>query len=365
MKQTYKKIQGLYTKYERFLIPGMLLLGFVADLVTFKALNIRTAFILLGVHATIVGGGIVFLHAYDEGKYRRNQKKPILHLLRIAVPLALQFSMGALLSAVMIFYLFSGAFAVSWPFFIIVIFLMLSNELYREYYLRPVVQLGVYYFIWFTLGALVLAFVFQSINPLVFISAGGIAMVGMFGLYRLLVWLVPAIIEEQRQIRNTVVSIFVVLLGLYFFNLIPPAPLSVRDAGVYHHIERIGGMYLAEEQERHIIHSLLPGHRINVVEGDPLYVFSAIYAPLDLSTEIIHEWQYFDPHTDRWVSKDALSYAIFGGRNDGYRGYTRKTSLNEGRWRVDIKTNRGQVIGRYRFRVQFVDTPVPTKSIMK
>jgi hypothetical protein len=45
---------------------------------------------------------------------------------------------------------------------------------------------------------------------------------------------------------------------------------------------------------------------------------------------------------------------VLGGRREGYRTYSRKTSFPddaEGRWSVDVVTASGQLIGRLRFRI--------------
>jgi len=58
-------------------------------------------------------------------------------------------------------------------------------------------------------------------------------------------------------------------------------------------------------------------------------------------------------HGGRVVETVGLS-PVQGGRREGYRTYSRKTSFPEspeGRWSVDVMTASGQLIGRLRFRV--------------
>jgi hypothetical protein len=45
---------------------------------------------------------------------------------------------------------------------------------------------------------------------------------------------------------------------------------------------------------------------------------------------------------------------VQGGRRDGFRTFSRKTAFpadSIGRWRVDVTTEAGQLIGQLRFRV--------------
>ena len=142
----YHHIRALYLKYERLLLPGTLVLGVIVDWLTFTNIDIRTTFILLGVYLVIAGGIIIYLNIYDAGRIPTNA---FFRYLRLAAPLIIQFTFGALLSGSFIFYFFSGSVLVSWPLFVILVFLMVANDVFREYYLRPVVQLGVYFFILF------------------------------------------------------------------------------------------------------------------------------------------------------------------------------------------------------------------------
>ena len=118
----------------------------------------------------------------------------------------------------------------------------------------------------------------------------------------------------------------------------------------------------AMETDQNTVKTLLEENRIfnpfdvvKIVEGQPVFVFSSVFSPADLDTEIVHHWQYFDQRTNRWKSAGYIAFPIVGGRDDGFRGYTQKDNLFEGAWRVDVETKRGQLIGRETFRVEFVD----------
>jgi hypothetical protein len=85
------------------------------------------------------------------------------------------------------------------------------------------------------------------------------------------------------------------------------------------------------------------------VAGDPVYVYTAIFAPNDLSTTIEYQWQQNE--SGKWVTTDTLSFPILGGREDGYEGYTVKSNVMPGYWRVNVITQYGQLIGRVAFSV--------------
>jgi hypothetical protein len=80
-----------------------------------------------------------------------------------------------------------------------------------------------------------------------------------------------------------------------------------------------------------------------------LVAYTAIYAPAGLRQSVSHVWR----HRGRVVETVSLA-PVLGGRREGYRTYSRKTSFPddaEGRWSVDVVTASGQLIGRLRFRI--------------
>lgn len=96
-----------------------------------------------------------------------------------------------------------------------------------------------------------------------------------------------------------------------------------------------------------------PGNRLRQLtnqqlHGNGLYAFTAINAPRGLKERIYHEWTHNGRRFDR------IPLDISGGREAGYRAWTHKRNFPEhaeGRWRVRVVTEAGQMIGMLRFRV--------------
>lgn len=350
----YDEIRAWFKRYERFLVPGMLVLGVVADFVTFRAIQIKTAFLVLGVYAILASITIVFINLYDHEPEK--ERSTLMRYTRLVMPLIFQFTLGALLSASLIFYWFSGALSVSWPVIGLIALLMVGNETFRHIYLRPVVQLGVFYFILFSFSSLVLPYIFHSIDPLWFYVSGGASFLIVVFFLRFLAVRIPEIDRKRGRIGFTLLGIFLGMNVLYVANLIPPIPLTLREAGVYHRIDRVGGNYRLLAEETTWLDRWMPGETVRVTTGDPLYVFVAVFAPTELNTTIVHVWERYDETARRWVQEDRLAYGISGGRAEGYRGYSRKVDIKAGKWRVDVQTLRGQTIGRVRFTVEQVET---------
>lgn len=347
----YDKVRAFYEEYERWLLPAALMIGVVVDFITFKSIAIGTAFVLLGVHAVIAGASIAYINFYGVGKV---PKKTVTRYLRLAAPLAMQFSFGALLSASFIFYWFSGAWSASWPLMILTAFLMVSNETLRDYYREPVVQVGVYYFVILSYCILTLPFWLNSISAWVFLLSGLTSLLVIYAYVRLISKYLKRFSVRRYTMRTTVLAIFASMNVFYFLNMIPPIPLSITDAGIYHLVERGEGGYVVEGEVDSWVDGLIPGETIHIVEGNKVFVYTAILAPGKLNTRIVHNWQYYNETEGKWEQRDKLSFGIAGGRADGYRGYSQKARMDEGKWRVDVETTRGQTLGRVKFDVEFV-----------
>lgn len=364
----YKKIKNLYLKYERVLMPGTLVFGFVVDAVTFRTIDINSSFIIMVMHVVLAGSAIFFINAYDAGKIRGfGWRMKYSRYIRLLAPFVLQLSFGALLSAAFIFYFFASSFAVSWPFLIVLIALAFSNEIFRSYYVRPVVQIGMYYFSLCTVLAVIFPYVFTTIASWPFFLAGICSLILVLGFIRLLSRFSNAFAEQAKFFVVLLLCIFAGLVIFYIKNIIPPIPLSVSYDGVYSNVVRVGGDYVMTNEKQTIFDRLASGQVIHLTTHQPVYVFTAVRAPGGLQERVIHHWQQYDTKTDAWISRDRLSFYITGGRVDGYRGYSYKTSITPGLWRVDVETEKGRIFGRIDFRVEMVNSreSIETETIIK
>lgn len=345
----YKEIREWYERNERLLIPAALVLGVVADFATFTSISIVTSFILLGAYFVVAGAAIIFLNIPEAGDGQKAGN--LLRYLRIVAPLALQFTFGALLSGSFIFYIFSGTLFVSWPFIAAIVILMISNEVFRHYYLHPPVQMGVYFFILFTLVSILLPFALSTISAAVFIVSGAASLAVFIIFFALARRSAPKLKAHSAGVALAVAVVFIFVNGLYFLNIIPPIPLAIRGAELAHDIKRVNGNYELLAEEEPFLSRLMPGKVFHKKEGERVYVFTSIFAPKGLETRIVHRWQYYDEAQKQWVIRDKLSFEISGGTKTGYRGYSFKSQVTPGRWRVNVETERGQALGRINFSV--------------
>ena len=162
-----------------------------------------------------------------------------------------------------------------------------------------------------------------------------------------------------------ILSIFGVVNFLYFTNLIPPLPLSLKDAGVYYSIQKNqDGNYAVIYEKTSWKKYFEPYPNFKKTPNSPVYAYSAIFSPQDLNLTIVHEWQHYDESQNKWVTESVINLPVIGGRDGGFRTYSMRSDLADGKWRVNIKTEFGQTIGRLQFNAISTSTePVFSSEI--
>ena len=356
-------IKQWYEKYERILLPLMLLFGVTTDAWAFVEIDTSIVFCVLALYLGISAFLILFIQRYDEKIL--GERNSFWRYVRLLSPLLIQFLFGALLNAVFIFYFFSGTLAVSWPFLLLVVLLMIANDVFRHHFIKPLIQVSVYFFLVFSYISIILPFLFNSLSVWFFVLSTFVSIVFISLYIYFLTRLAPSV---KKHILNFVLSILTIVLfinGLYFFNIIPPIPLALREEALSHGMTRNGAGYILHVEKESWIKKLWSGSTFHRNAGEPVSVYTAIFAPKNLNAKIIHDWQWYDESKKEWVSKDKLSFTLTGGRREGFRGYSTKTTVPAGKWRVYVKTERGQILGRVSFSVREALSAVPLKDLVK
>ncbi len=348
------KIKTWYGKYERPVSSLFLLGGFVVDILTIQAVSLYWQNVWIIANLVIVGTCIILVHWLEKNEGdEANPSKAHFWLVNI-----LQFFFGGMLSTFLVSYFRSADISVSWPFLLILALAFWANESFKRHYVRLVFQISLYFLSIFTFAIFFVPILSHKIGAWMFIVSG---LVSLLVIALFIFLLKSAAKEEFFRSRNililSILCIFAVMNVLYFTNLIPPFPLSLKDAGVYHSLRRnTQGNYEvgAEPKGRLSFLSLYPD--IHKQKGQPLYVYSAIFSPQAFKMQIFHEWQKKDDKTGEWVTQNKTSLSVVGGRKGGFRTYSIKSNPEPGRWKVNVLTDRGQHIGSIRFDVILVDS---------
>ena len=354
MRSHFFTLKNWVSRHEKKLSSLALLLGFVLDALTLRRIDNlyeNTVFIF---YFLIIVFSIVAINYIEAGKYEREwvgRMHPFLLLLA-------QFAFGGLFSGFSIFYFRSGSLISSWPFIIILFALLIGNERLRKQYERLVLQISLLFVALFFFTIFAVPVILNRMGAIVFILSGVAALVLVTGFVYFLGRLVPErVAKSKRLLVYSITSIFLFVNLLYFTNLIPPIPLSLKKADVYHSVRYTGSEYFAKEETQSKLSALQIFENIHIRKGQSLSVFSAVFAPDNISTTVVHNWRHFDSKTGRWISISRIPYEVIGGIDRGYRGYTTKANLEEGLWTVNIETARGQIIGRVKFEVVYDDQP--------
>ncbi|MEA3272623.1 MAG: DUF2914 domain-containing protein [Patescibacteria group bacterium] len=357
-------LKKLFTKYEHYLSPGALIGGFVWDNFTLQRIDLWLENLVILTYLFITGASILFLNAHSGGKFRNKFSDKFVKL----IPLFLQFAFGGLFSAFVIFYTKSADIWTSWPFLLVLAGLLLGNELFRERYKRFVFQLSIYFVALFSYSIFAVPVFVGQIGAWVFILSGFLSLALIVAFVFIISRFLPVeILQNKRLITYSIGGIYLLFNIFYFTNIMPPAPLALKEGGVYHYVERLetGDYFVRYESPPWYLFFKDYNPIVHLTPNQPVYVYGAIFAPTKLNTKIVHRWAYYNERRGEWIVTDKLGYQIFGGRDGGYRGYTYKSNTTPGKWRVDIITERGQVLGRMKFDVTSVESPPDLKVDLK
>ncbi len=270
---------------------------------------------------------------------------------------ATQFAIGGLSSGFLVFYSRSAAFASSWLFLLVLVGFLIGNEVFKKYHSRLVFSSLLLFFSLYSYSVFVVPVVTRTMGKAVFIVSGVIAVVVFLLFLQLLARIGRDRFRESRlALLGGTIAITVAMNAFYFTSLLPPLPLALADVGVYQSVKKVGDKYIATGEAQSWYNKLgFSPAVVHVVAGKPLSLYSAIFAPVKLTTRITHRWQFYNASKRRWVTLSSVSFPISGGREGGYRAYSIKSKPRPGDWRVDIATDDGRLVGRFRFVV--VDVP--------
>ncbi|SOC26039.1 hypothetical protein SAMN05877962_12537 [Alloalcanivorax xenomutans] len=150
-------------------------------------------------------------------------------------------------------------------------------------------------------------------------------------------WRVGGPRPVYRWVALVLFSVVIASVPLWGARLVPPLTLSLEHRT----------MALTLNRERR--EPLVTGTRFDASElSGGLFAYTAIRAPLGLGQPVDHYWYHDGQLVDR------IGLELTGGRQEGYRTWSHKRHFPdhaEGRWRVEVRTGRGQVIGVLRFDV--------------
>jgi len=177
----------------------------------------------------------------------------------------------------------------------------------------------------------------------------------------LIIILILRKVEKQKKRKffniNYIIAITHIAIIIFFiFRLIPPVPLALKTGLVAHHVKKIDDQYEVTYKSRKWYKIWTnQENELKFKASDSVFVFTSIFSPKNLSKKVFHKWSHYNAQSKEWEMTDRIGYVINGGRSNGYRGYTYKTHLMEGDWKVEVITEEDLIIGVVDFNVNLHD----------
>jgi hypothetical protein len=323
--------------------------GFIVDNITLNRVDQLFDNIILLSYVVLAMLSILLLYAGIAERFNERTS----FFLKKWMPVLMQYAFGGLLSGMLIFYGRSGSIMESWPFILMILAVIYGNETITNRQSRLVYNLVIFFIGLFAYVVLVVPVVTGKMGAWVFVGSGLIALAVMHVFFGWLERIVPNFIQlQKRNVVFIIGLIYVVMNVLYFTNVIPPIPLSMKHVGIYHNVVRIDDTYkLTYEKPVWWKWYRNSDEEFHYVQGESIYCYASVFAPSRLATDVYHRWQYYEVAEGKWKDHTRIAYSISGGRGEGYRGYTLINSYHEGKWRCVVETARGQVIGAETFEI--------------
>ncbi|MBI3305928.1 DUF2914 domain-containing protein [Candidatus Nomurabacteria bacterium] len=347
----FQPFANFYKKYEHRISSFSLFLGFAFDAFTLKRVDQLFENILIALYLVLIGVFIILIHTTEN---KLGEESPKAHFWYVNI---LQFLFGGVFSAYLILYFRSADIWVTWPFIILLAIIFIANEFLKQHYVKLSIQITLYFLAIYSFLIFFIPVVLHKIGPSIFLFSGLVSIILIYLFIKALFYFIKdRFSKSERLLQSLITLVFILVNFLYFTNLIPPIPLSLKDAGVFHSIQKNKeGNYYVTFEDLGFRGYLQFYPDFKAVTGSPIYAFSAIFSPKYLNIAILHEWQQWSEEKKEWNTERVINLSVVGGRDGGFRTYSSRFNLEEGKWRVNIKTEEGQIVGRLRFRVVLVD----------
>ncbi len=345
-----------YSRFERYIPVMVFAVGFLWDTFTMTRVDNVVDHVILLVYLAALALMICYTLRRQSGCARPRW----ICRLEPYFLWAMQFTQGGLFSSFVIFYFKSVSLTRTLFFFIILVVLLVGNELLHHRLENPRLLAVLYSICLFSFLAFFLPTVLARVDHWVFLLAGGISLIGSTAVFAVgYPWWQPQYAKRLKPALICIVATILIVNILYFADLIPPVPLALKDAGIYHEVTKTSQGY-------QVSYVRPPFYRFWKQWDDPFYYsagetvtcLTAIYAPPRMAIQLLHVWSYYNPSTG-WSVASRLPFEIAKSREGGYRWISRKKSVSPGRWRVEVQTYHGRTLGRIDFTIVSSPNPHP------
>ncbi len=322
--------------------------GFVTDLILLNRIDDVIDNVILAAYALLATFSILVFYAGTAERFGMTVSRLVVK----NAPILMQYAFGGLLSGMLIFYGRSGDWVASAPFMLLILGVIVGNELFEKRSELLVWQLTVYFIGIFSYALLIVPVILGKTGDGIFILSGLLALMVFAFVVQILYRIIPNFLSKSiRKLIFIIGTLYIGMSSLYFFNLIPPIPLSLTELDIVESVYRDNDGNYRITDEAQAWYRILPFvDDVMNPDGSTIGCFARVYAPTRLETKIFHRWEYYDADIG-WREVFRFGYPITGENSGGYRGYTILDSFSDGLWRCGVENERGQVLGRTVVRI--------------
>ena len=260
-----------------------------------------------------------------------------------------QFCFGSLYSALVVFYFKSSGSLGSLFFVVILAVLLVLNEFLQKHY----ESFGLSLAFFSLLGAMFFNFLIPHLVDGIGFFWFLISLLLSYGIC-FLTWKVSGKSSKKNLVASSIISLF--LLFAYLLNWISPVPFVLKEQMPCLEFSKDYSCKISSPGflERHALRAPIV---YRTPEDGGVFFLSSVFAPEKISANLEHRWYLKNPETGTFELKDKISSAKMktrGSREEGFRIYTQKKNVPEGRWKVETAVKDGAVIGSKQFVVKNV-----------
>lgn len=351
VKYKNSKFTKFLKKHKKYAPLVFFIAGFTWDSLTLGRIDRLYDIVILCTYMTLLTICIYFFNLIDSEKW----KNSFIQKYGNYLPLAIQFFLGGLSSAYVIYFSRSVSLSKTASFFLILVLALFANEFLKKRLADKYLQFSAYFFVNFIFLSFFIPVILKEMNQEIFLISGVISLVSTLILIVLVYRSSPSVRIQilKWKMMLLIFGIYGFINLLYYLKMIPPVPLALDKGLVAYNIQKENNQYKVtyEVDEWYIFWR---NHKINFDRNaqEPVYVFTSIFAPTDLKKKIYHQWKWYDEQTDEWQILDKIGFEITGGRDNGYRGYSFKNNVIDGEWKVEVITEEELVLGVVDFNIK-------------
>ena len=252
----------------------------------------------------------------------------------------IQFSFGALFSALTILYFKSAGGIMGLLVVLGLGILLLANEFFFAKGSRQSVLLVMHLLI----GMMYLNFLLPHLVHGVGFGWMLLSSLLAFGLTHLL-WKNSG--EAKAKVRYAMIIVLMVFVGAWYVNAIPPVPLVLKDG--FAAVNRVN--YSGQVEQISWFEEWTKKKQETPIGKDgKVWYFSSVFAPSEVKVDLEHRW--WKETANGWQKTDVIPLRLGrGGREEGWRFYSNKGRGLLGDWKVQTALKNGPILGESSFRV--------------